>query len=144
MSYTYSYSIQFAKEFSRFPDDQKDKVDSFLDVYEASGLTNFAAYPGKITPSWKGLDAHDPKFAYAFNNALWHYHVGLPSYRQSPSGNYQTSDKVLHFQWPGKGSHICLVDLYDHYTWNGVFWLPPQESLEQRPPANDSDSELIA
>lgn len=143
MSYTYSYSIQFAKEYERFPDDQKDKVDDFLDIYEVSGFSDFAAYPGKITPSWKGLESSDPKFSYAFDNELWHYHIGLPSYKTSRHGGYLTSDKVLHFQWPSKSDHILLVDLYDHYTWNGVFWLPPQASLNQSP-ANDPDSELLA
>jgi len=146
MSYTFSYSVTFAEEMSRFPIDQLDKVDDFLDIYEKVGLADFSAYPGKITPSWKGLPQSDPRYSYAFNNELWHYHVGLPNYQRSRFGEYYTSDKVLHFEWPSRGSHICLVELYDHYTWDGVFWLPPVEALLQEPaaPANDTDSELIA
>ena len=75
MSYTFSYSVTFAEEMTRFPPAQQDKVDDFLDIYEEVGLVDFNAYPGKITPSWKGLTQADPRYTYAFNNELWHYHV---------------------------------------------------------------------
>lgn len=130
MSYSFKFSTQFAVEYARFPKDQQDKVDDFTDTFLNFGLGDFSKYPGKITYSWRGLDPSSAEFGYANSNELWHYHVGIPTYRQAPDVPYKTSDWVLHFQWPGKGSSITVVDLYSHYKWSGEFYLPPATALK--------------
>ena len=129
MTFTWSFSTQFAKEFANFPKDQQDKVLDFVDTFENFGLADWFRYPGKISYSWKNLAATDPAFVFASANDLWHYHIGIPVYVTVPGRPYQTSDWVLHFQWPGKGSHIDVVDLYQHYTVSRAFYLPPAQSL---------------
>lgn len=132
MSFEVSFSAQFALEYSRFPKYQQDKVDDFIDIFSIHGLGDFSKYPGKITYSWKGLSPTDPVCIYAKDNELWHYHIGIPTYTARPDIPYQTSDWVLHFQWPGKGTTIALVDLYSHYTSTGVFYLPPESALANK------------
>lgn len=127
MTYTLGYKAQFAIEFERYQEVQQRKVLQFVQCYYQHGLNDFSVYKGKISPSWKGAPLE--KAAYARQNALWHYHIGLPTYRQSPSGSYLTSDQVLHFQWKDKGKHVDLVDLYDHYDRHGNFWIPPLTTL---------------
>jgi hypothetical protein len=136
MTFSWDFKARFADEFERLREDQQDRVLDFTDLYEAHGLGDFSRYPGKITPSWKGLAQTDPDYQYTFDNCLWHYHVGLPTYKQSVSGRYMTSDWVLHFQWNAwqtQGTHISLVDLYQHLTYDGKFWLPKPEYLQDKP-----------
>ena len=82
----------------------------------------------------------DPNYAYTYANSLWHYHVGLPEYKQGV-GQYLVSDWVLHFQWYGRGPHIDLIDLYQHSRADGSFYLPasiflarPDASAPTAPP----------
>jgi hypothetical protein len=89
MSYKWSFHDQFAKEFKNFPVDQQDKVIEFTDVYEVHGLVDFNVYEGKIGPSWK-TDEHISR-QFAIDHSLWHYHIGIPTYKQS-IGDYKTSD----------------------------------------------------
>jgi hypothetical protein len=128
MTYTVSIQTQFAAELARTPSDLQSKVLDFTMLYQVVGLGDFSKFPGKIAPSWSGLSASDPVFSYATTNDLWHYHVGYPHYNQRHP-QYQTSDWLLHFQWPGRGSHITLVDLYQHYTSAGAFYMPPPGAL---------------
>jgi len=137
MTFTWNFKAKFADEFKRLPAAEQDKVIEFTDLYEAHGLADFSKYPGKITQSWKGLDPAGDDYKFTYNNCLWHYHIGLPKYNQSVSGKYLTSDWVLHFQWMYKGSHIALVDLYQHVGYNGKFWLPKPEYLEEPPPEEE-------
>lgn len=123
MAYTWSFKKQFAKEFSRYPLDQQDKIIAFLDLFEQHGLGNFNLYQGKISPSWGGLEPADPRFSFAKTHHLWHYHIGIPKYVMK-HGKYLTSDWVLHFQWKDKGEHINLVDICYHYRNDGTFHLP--------------------
>jgi hypothetical protein len=137
MTFSWGFKAKFADEFARLRSDQQDKVLDFTDIYEAHGFLDFTKYPGKVTQSWKGLDQSDPDYTYTYDNCLWHYHVGLPTYTPAFHGKYMTSDWVLHFQWKNwqtKGSHISLVDLYQHLTYDGKFWLPKPEYLEDQPP----------
>ena len=137
MTFTWNYKAKFADEFARLLPEQQNKVFDFTDIYEAHGLSDFSRYPGKVTPSWKGLDSSDPAYSFTYTNCLWHYHVGLPSYKTAFHGKYLTSDWVLHFQWKDwqvQASHISLVDLYQHLTWNGKFWLPKPEYVADDPP----------
>lgn len=128
MTFSWSFSGQFATEFSRFPSDQQQKVIDFTTIYQSAGLSDFTKYPGKIAPSWSSLAPTDPVYVYAQSNHLWHYHVGIPHYNQVHP-KYQTSDWLLHFQWPGQGTHINVVDVYAHYTAKGAFYVPPPGSL---------------
>lgn len=125
---------KFSEEFTRLKQDQQDKVMDFVFVAQTHGMSDFSKFPGKVTPSWKNLSESSQEYAYTYENCLWHYHVGLPTYRPSVSGNYQTSDWVLHFQWLNRGGSdevISLVDLYQHLTCDGKFWLPKPEYLEE-------------
>ncbi|EMO6184485.1 hypothetical protein [Proteus mirabilis] len=126
--YSWDFSEQFAKEFANFPKDQQDKILEFTEIYEANGLSDFSCYEGKITYSWKGLKTTDDKFVYAYENQLWHYHIGIPEFKSS-NPKYKTSDWVLHFQWDKEASQIFLVDMYKHYTQDGVFYLPEPKYL---------------
>ncbi|EMQ4855843.1 hypothetical protein AAIB78_000677 [Morganella morganii] len=119
----WEFSGLFAREFKNFPLDQQDKILDFVDVYENNGLSDFSCYEGKIACSWRGLDTTDAKYTYARQNELWHYHIGIPEFR-SQNGKYKTSDWVLHFQWDRKNNTISLVDMYKHYTRDGIFYLP--------------------
>ncbi len=129
MIYTYRFSATFSNEFPNFPQDQQDKILDFLDIYEAHGLADRSRYPGKITHSWNTLLPSHPNYNHAKQNDLWHYHIGLPSYTVRPHGRYKTSDWVLHFRWPHRGTHIDIVDLYTHNKSDGTFYLPPSNTF---------------
>lgn len=128
--YIFEYSEQFAKDFENFTEEQQDAILDFLDIYETYGLTDFSRYPGKIIYSWHNLELTDSNYHYTKSNNLWHYHLGNakpPKYRQSISGKYQTSDRLLHFI--REKDRIILVDVLDHYKANGKFWLPLPNQL---------------
>lgn len=127
-NYQVSFLPAFQREFKNFPVDQQDKVLDFIETYEEYGLTDFSKYEGKISPSWRGLETTDPNYTYTRSNHLWHYHIGIPTYK-SVHSTYKTSDMVLHFQWPNKGEKINLVDMYYHYTNGGDFYLPTPQYL---------------
>lgn len=126
-TYTHAFKTQFATEFARFPTAQQDKVLNFLLKYAQVGLSDFEQYEGKISPSWSG-NATTANYLFALANELWHYHIGIPEYTSTHS-KYKTSDWVLHFQWPGQGNHIDIVDLYSHKTYFGNFYMPPPSAL---------------
>lgn len=129
MSYFVKFKQRFAIEFQRFLPDQKQAIGQFLYTYQEHGLADQTKYQGRISPSWMNVPTNHPNHVYAKDNHLWHYHVGLPSY--SGSGTWgQTSDWVLHFQWPDKGPVIQLVDLYTHHTSDKLFYLPSEAYLE--------------
>ncbi|NWO04461.1 MAG: hypothetical protein HLX50_01780 [Alteromonadaceae bacterium] len=120
MHYTVEFLPKFAQEFANFPLEHQNKVLDFVRTFQLHGLSDFSIYEGKIAPSWV---SGTPEYHFARSNALWHYHIGIPTYVRR-HGRYKTSDVVLHFQWKGKGDHISLVDMYDHYTREGRFYLP--------------------
>jgi hypothetical protein len=136
MTFTVRYKLQFAVEFLRFPLDQQTKIAEFIALYKQVGLDDFSKYQGKFNCTWDTLNENDPKFVYARENCLWHYHIGLPYY--TPGVQHDTSDWLLHFQWmnwPVRATHIELVDIYKHYTWDGKFYIPPPATLVSQPPA---------
>ena len=128
MSYDWTFGKKLAGEFQNFPIDQKQSIAAFIVLYEAHGLSDFTKYEGKISPSWSGVPETDVAHAYAKANHLWHYHIGIPTYT-SVHPKYKTSDMVLHFQWPDRGSHINLADVYYHHKSDGEFYLPPPDYL---------------
>ena len=111
MSYTWEFGKQFAVEFGCYPESQQDKILDFTDVYEEFGLSDFSKYPGKISPSWRGIEKTDPIYDFTYSNNLWHYHIGLPEYIKSKYNNYLTSDMILHFQWKNNINHIRILDI---------------------------------
>ena len=135
MTFTVSFNLQFGLEYQRYPKQERDAVNSFVVLYMQHGLGDQTKYPGRITPSWLNLPTNDPNYQFAIDNALWHYHVGVPTYSGVQAFN-RTSDWVLHFQWFNRGSHIDLADLYQHYTVSGAFYLPPSQNLVGAPVAS--------
>lgn len=131
-SYTWSFNKLFAKEYARYPDDQKDKIDDFIYLYQEHGMASgdFSNFPGKLCCSWRGLEESNPNFHYAAINNLWHYHIGIPEYVSVHSG-FKTSKWVLHLQWVKGSRHIDIADLYDHYTEDNEFYLPSPQYLEK-------------
>lgn len=107
----------------------QDGVLEFVETFELYGLSDFTQYPGKITPSWKGVEESSSSFKFAYENSLWHYHIGVPQY-VSVHPKYKTSDYVLHFQWLQGSSHIDLVDVSAHYKSTGAFYMPSNEYLK--------------
>jgi hypothetical protein len=128
VTYSFGFKKQFAREFAQFPVEQQDKILVFAETFESHGLSDFSKYVGKISPSWSGLPHTDPSYSFAQANHLWHYHIGIPSYR-SVHPQYMTSDWVVHFQWVNRGTHIDLVDIYSHYKSDGSFHLPASSYL---------------
>lgn len=128
MSFQFVLAKQFAKEFQHYTEQQQDAVLAFLEVYEQYGLTDFSKYMGKIAPSWRGSITAETS-QYAYQNRLWHYHIGIPKYMQSQYYDYATSDWVLHFIWQDQ-RFIVLVDLCYHYKADGSFHLPSEKYLE--------------
>lgn len=128
MTYIVHFNNQFAVEFANYPAAQQTAVLTFAQTFQQHGLGNFALYPGKISPSWASLDPSDPNYVYTKSNALWHYHIGIPTYTVQHN-KYMTSDVVLHFEWPYQGTEIHLVDTYDHYRADGTFYIPPPKYL---------------
>jgi mRNA-degrading endonuclease RelE of RelBE toxin-antitoxin system len=126
--YTVKFYKQFSIEFQNYPLCQQDKILDFVETFEQHGLSDFSKYNGKISQSWATLQEEDINYHYAKNNNLWHYHIGIPHYKQLHQ-KYKTSDVVLHFQWHNQGSTVYLVDIYDHYKVDGSFYLPPPEYL---------------
>ncbi|MBK0415188.1 hypothetical protein JD974_12310 [Chromobacterium haemolyticum] len=129
MAYTWSFSKKFAQEFSRYPDDQQEKILDFVTLFESQGLINFSSYEGKIARTANCLDPSDPVHVFATKHSLWHYHIGLPTY-VSYHGKYKTSDWVLHFKWPNMKNSIVLVDVYCHYDTSGKFYIPPDSYMD--------------
>ena len=126
--YRVEFRRQFAIEFKNYPKNQQDKILDFIETFEQQGLTDFSKYAGKIAPSWSNLKSSNPNYAYAKENNLWHYHIGIPIYQQLHA-KYKTSDVVLHFQWQQGENVIYLVDIYSHYRYDGSFYLPPSNYL---------------
>jgi hypothetical protein len=127
LAYSVSYNDLFALEFQNYPLDQQTAVLKFVETFLAHGLSDFKMYPGKISPSWRSLIRGSADYNYAHSNHLWHYHLGVPIFN-SVHTKYQTSDVVLHFEWPGKGRSIHLVDTCYHYL-NGKFYVPQPKYL---------------
>lgn len=147
--YRWSYSKSFMACMPHFTSDEKAKVADFIVTYQDHGLKDFSLYPGKISRTGSG-DCTDEEREFALSHNLWHYHIGIPNYVQSPSGKYMTSRDVLHFQWFQDENRIRLVDMYRHYLYNGKFYVPAETAFEPTvpevvrggPEANDDDSDV--
>ena len=120
MTFTVDFGQQFSKEWKQYDSAQKTAVGNFASIVIAHGLDQ-TKLPGKLSASW--MNANHADHAYAMQHSLWHYHVGYPTYRVNPNGP-MTSEWLVHFQHLDKSTHITVVDLYQHYTSNGNFYLP--------------------
>lgn len=129
--FTVTLSKVFAKEFLNFPSDQQLLISNFISQFQRTGIVfENAIFPGKFSPSWSGINITNVNYQFAYNNHLWHYHIGIPEYITPVKHNkYKVSDWVLHFQWIDKGNTIHLVDLYSHHTSQNEFYLPPSYRL---------------
>lgn len=127
---TFEFGKLFLIEYKNYPKDQQDAIALFIKTFLDHGLDDFSNYKGKVTYSWKGLECDHPSFAFTRNNSLWHYHIGIPDYRQSPYFNYHTSDYILHFMLLCNRTKIVLIDTTAHYRPDRTFWLPNPEYLD--------------
>ncbi|WP_043781691.1 hypothetical protein [Delftia acidovorans] len=125
-NYIVHFNLQFAQELTRVREDQQLAVGEFVSTFQSCGLQDPTKYPGRISPSW--LNAGAQNFDFAKRHDLWHYHLGLPEYRRGRSVG-GTSDWLLHFQWRNSGDEITLLDMYQHYTTRGDFYLPPASRI---------------
>jgi hypothetical protein len=137
MTFTVGYGPQWSREWRNYLPDQKQAVGAFVQTYLVHGLDR-TKLPGRVSPSWMGLQPVHPNYAYTQANFLWHYHIGLPKYTRSSYGD-QVSDWVLHFQWVGRGSHIDLLELSTHQV-GGRFYVPPSRSLPPPTPPDPADT----
>ncbi|HVZ42952.1 MAG TPA: hypothetical protein VHA82_04000 [Ramlibacter sp.] len=128
MTFTVDFSQEFLKQYPQFDQQQKQCIGEFASLVKAHGLDQ-TKLRGKLTASWLNASAADHQYAY--QNNLWHYHAGYPSYRQNPNGP-DTSEWVIHFQWFYNSTHIDIVDFYAHYkAWpKRGFYLPPRDALK--------------
>lgn len=128
MTYKVSFGKEFAKESVNYPKDQKQAIADFVNTFQNFGLADYSKYQGKISPSWSGINMTQESYDYAYTNHLWHYHLGIPSYKNIGQP-YYTSDYILHFQWKNRGNEIALLDCSSHYTSTKIFYLPPERYL---------------
>lgn len=103
---------EFARVFSNFPVGDQDKILDFIEHVEVHG---FDGLEGKNVSS-TNVDKDDPQFILKVQKArqynLFHYHIGIPSYRVSPNG-YKTSEYVIHYRKISV-NEIKIVDMSSH------------------------------
>lgn len=129
MSFVVHWGKLFAQEYANLPLEQQEKVDDFIDLFERHGINGYLReYPGKMVNSWDPVPTSDKQYYHARSNHLWHYHIGLPEYKQRGQAPYMTSRDLLHFSWPHKKNEIVLVCLAPHYV-DGKFFMPGIDHL---------------
>ncbi|WP_230657758.1 hypothetical protein [Psychrobacter sp. I-STPA10] len=114
----------FRSEFSNYPSSDKLKIAQFIRHVKQYG---FEGLEGKNRRS-DGFSNDDPLFTQKMDLVkkynLWHYHIGIPNYEKSYSGDYKTSEYVLHYM---KGDdYIRIVDISPHPP----FKLPDESYLK--------------
>tara|TARA_R110000751_G_C13575176_1_gene459133 strand:+ start:245 stop:622 length:378 start_codon:yes stop_codon:yes gene_type:complete len=123
--------VTFGKEIKKhllnFSEQDRQKILNFaLHVIEHG----FNLLPGKNKRS-DGFRNDDPLFASKMalvkKYNLWHYHIGIPFYTDSPSGEYKTSEYILHYM--KRDDSIEIVYLGRHPP----FSFPPHSCLEPPP-----------
>lgn len=112
----------------RHPEELPDqlKVAKFIQDYLSSGWDQ-AILLGKNISS-DNVPTGDPKWLekvqYAQKNNLFHYHIGIPFYKDSGNG-YLTSEYVIHYQQLSE-NEIKLVDL----GWHPPLNLPTEDDIK--------------
>lgn len=105
------YGEKFRKHLKNFPKNDQLKIRQFVEHIEQFGFDGLTGRNKssdnvpKDNPNWAKI------VAYAQAHQLWHYHIGIPTYTLSDSGDF-TSEYVLHYV---KGNDfIKIVDLSAH------------------------------
>jgi hypothetical protein len=103
---------QFTKQLKNYSKEDKRKIFEFITHVQQQG---FNGLKGRNKPS-HNVDTNDSSFAvkvrYAIDNNLHHYHIGIPSYTQSPNGD-MTSEYILHYIRVND-DEIKIVDMDSH------------------------------
>ena len=110
MNVTFGRKIK--EHLPRYSDKDRQKILDFAIHVRQYGLN---LLEGKNKRS-DGFSDNDPDFsqkiALVKEYNLWHYHIGIPTYRDSLSGDYKTSEYILHYI---KGlDYIRIVNLDRH------------------------------
>ncbi|WP_404408547.1 hypothetical protein LG272_10970 [Pseudidiomarina marina] len=114
----------FAQQFGNFPPDDQDKILDFIEHYQSYG---FSGLCGKNVPSTRippETDNFEELYSFAQFYALWHYHIGIPTYETSYFEQYLTSEWLLHYRRMQR-TEIRLVDL----SYHPPFRMPTEEYM---------------
>jgi hypothetical protein len=121
---TVSLGEEFKKAFNNFPKQDRVKIYDFIRHVQNKG---FEGLTGRNKSS-DNVDKNDPYFkekaCYAIENKLYHYHIGIPHYKDSTKGD-KTSEYVLHYILVSD-TEIRIVDMDNHPP----FRLPTQKYLK--------------
>lgn len=103
---------EFAKQLKNYPREDKSKIHEFIIHAQQHG---FNGLKGRNKPS-HDVDKNDSNFVakvrYAIKHKLHHYHIGIPTYTQSPTGDF-TSEYILHYVRVND-DEIRIVDMDSH------------------------------
>jgi len=103
---------EFIKQFKNFPELDQRKIYEFVTHVQKHG---FNGLKGRNKSS-HNVDKNDSNFAakvrYAIDNDLHRYHIGIPEYTQSPTGD-MTSEYILHYVRVND-NEIRIVDMDRH------------------------------
>ncbi|WP_439256877.1 hypothetical protein [Lonepinella sp. BR2271] len=108
-------NVTFAPSFSQklrdFIRTDREKVFDFAKHVEQHGFTGLQGR----NKSSDQVPSTDPnrkaKIRYAKQHNLWHYHIGIPYYRQSSQGDW-VSEFVVHYI--KQDNQITLIDIMPH------------------------------
>lgn len=105
------FSEKFSHYFVNFPRQDKEKIIAFMAHVKQFG---FVGLQGRNKSS-DDVPTDDPnwltKVRYAQQHSFWHYHIGIPYYSQSASGDL-TSEYVLHYR--KLADKIIIVGMSPH------------------------------
>lgn len=91
------FSENFYKYYQHFPEKDQIKIREFVNHLENFGFNGLAGR----NKSSNNVPTNDPnwlaKVKYAQKYRLWHYHIGIPNYETTSSGE-QVSEYILHYQ----------------------------------------------
>lgn len=117
------FSKSFMAVFARLSSSDQDKIDDFVEHVEKHDLDGVI---GKLKNSdlvRRNDRNYMTKVAYARKYKLWHYHIGIPFYKDSknPNEHGKISDYIVHFQrFPDKIKIIMLDNHGREFTLPGV------------------------
>lgn len=102
---------RFKLHFKNFPKQDREKIFDFIAYVEQHGLIELKGRNKSSdnvpfdNPNWAARVKH------AQDNKLWHYHIGIPCYELSASGDL-TSEYLLHYI--REDDFIVLVTMTAH------------------------------
>lgn len=89
------------------------KVAAFLTHLETKGLLGLKGRNKKSNnPETSDLDFHK-KATFAVKHKLFHYHIGIPDYKQSQQGDL-TSEYVIHYSFDEALGYIDVISIDYH------------------------------